>query len=105
MGPFWSGKEERGMYRRFGKRLLDIVVALVALVALAPVIAVVALMVRRRLGTPVIFAQLRLGLHGVPFAVRKFRTMTDARDAAGDLLPDEARLTRFGAFLRATSLD
>jgi sugar transferase EpsL len=93
------------MYRRYGKRLLDFVVALVALVALFPVFAVVALLVRRNLGTPVIFAQQRLGRDGVPFAVYKFRTMTDARDAAGRLLPDVERLTDFGAFLRATSLD
>jgi lipopolysaccharide/colanic/teichoic acid biosynthesis glycosyltransferase len=93
------------MYRRFGKRLLDLAIAAVALVALAPVMAVVALLVRLRLGAPVIFAQPRLGLDGRPFSVRKFRTMTDVRDAAGNLLPDAERLPRFGAFLRATSLD
>jgi lipopolysaccharide/colanic/teichoic acid biosynthesis glycosyltransferase len=93
------------MYRRCGKRLLDIAVAAVALIALAPLIALVALLVRRWLGAPVIFAQQRLGLDGRPFAVRKFRTMTDARDAAGSLLPDAERLTSFGIFLRATSLD
>ena len=93
------------MYQRCGKRLLDIAVAAVALIALAPLIALVALLVRRRLGAPVIFAQQRLGLDGRPFAVRKFRTMTDARDVAGNLLPDAERLTSFGIFLRATSLD
>jgi sugar transferase EpsL len=93
------------MYRRCGKRLLDVVAALAALAALSPAFAVVALLVRRRLGSPVIFAQRRLGRDGVPFAVYKFRTMTDARDAEGNLLPDAERLTRFGALLRATSLD
>jgi lipopolysaccharide/colanic/teichoic acid biosynthesis glycosyltransferase len=93
------------MYRRCGKRLLDLVLASLALMLLAPVLAVVALLVRRRLGAPVLFTQERLGLDGKPFAVRKFRTMTDARDATGNLLPDAARLTPFGAWLRATSLD
>jgi sugar transferase EpsL len=93
------------MYRRCGKRLLDLVVASLALIAFAPVLVVVALLVRRRLGAPVTFRQERLGLHGKSFAVRKFRTMTDARDGAGNLLSDAERLTPFGAWLRATSLD
>ena len=93
------------MYRRYGKRLLDLVIASVALVLLAPVLAVVALVVRWRIGSPVLFRQRRLGRHGAPFTVRKFRTMTDARDTAGALRPDAERLTRCGALLRATSLD
>jgi sugar transferase EpsL len=93
------------MYQRYGKRLLDISAASVALVVFAPLLAAVALLVRLRLGAPVIFTQRRLGLNGSPFLVRKFRTMTDAHDAAGNLLPDAQRLTRFGAWLRATSLD
>jgi len=93
------------MYRRFGKRLLDVVLATAALVALSPVLAVVALLVRRSLGSPVLFRQRRLGRGGVPFGVAKFRTMTDGRDAAGALLPDGERIPRFGRLLRSTSLD
>ena len=72
---------------------------------LAPVIVVVAVLVRTRLGSPVLFSQVRPGKSGRPFRMVKFRTMTDARDATGQLLPDDVRLTRFGRFLRSTSLD
>lgn len=75
------------------------------LVCFSPIILVVAFLVRRRLGTPVLFRQIRPGLHGVPFQMMKFRTMTDERDADGDLLPDAKRLTAFGKWLRSTSLD
>lgn len=91
------------MYR--GKRALDLLIALPALVLLSPVIGAVALLVRRKLGAPVLFRQVRPGLHGQPFALYKFRTMTDARDAQGALLPAAARLTPFGRLLRKTSLD
>lgn len=87
------------------KRLLDIMLASFGIVALAPVIAIVAMCIRRRLGAPVIFSQIRPGLHGRPFKMVKFRTMLDALDAEGNPLPDEVRLTRFGRLLRATSLD
>ena len=87
------------------KRLLDLALALPALVLLAPVIAVTALVVARRLGSPVLFRQQRPGFRGRPFTVFKFRTMTDARDAGGNLLPDIERLTPTGRFLRRTSLD
>jgi len=87
------------------KRLIDIVVALAALVLLSPVLLVVALLVRIRLGAPVFFRQARPGLHGRIFLIRKFRTMTEARDAHGRLRSDGERLTRFGRALRATSLD
>lgn len=93
------------MYRRFGKRLLDIGLALAALVALLPVAIVVAVLVRTRLGAPVLFSQMRPGRDGQPFRMMKFRTMTDARDHRGDLLPDAVRLTPFGRFLRSSSLD
>jgi sugar transferase EpsL len=93
------------VYRRFGKRLLDLVLAGTALVALSPLMIVLAILVRTRLGSPVLFAQVRPGKHGRPFRMIKFRTMTDGRDADGQLLPDEARLTGFGRFLRSTSLD
>lgn len=87
------------------KRALDLAVAVPALVALSPVLAVIALAVRIALGRPVLFRQPRPGLHGQPFVIRKFRTMTDRRDSTGRLLPDVERLTRFGRFLRQTSLD
>lgn len=87
------------------KRLLDLALALPALVLLAPVIAVTALVVARRLGSPVLFRQQRPGLLGRPFTVFKFRTMTDARDADGKLLSDRERLTLLGRVLRKASLD
>jgi sugar transferase EpsL len=77
----------------------------IAIVVLSPAIALLALFVRRKLGSPVFFRQLRPGLHGKPFMLVKFRTMTDARDAQGNLLPDAERLTGFGKMLRSTSLD
>jgi len=80
-------------------------VALAALIALAPLLAVLVVLVRVKLGGPVLFRQERPGLNGKPFTLLKFRTMTDARDAEGNLLPDEQRLTRFGQILRSTSLD
>jgi len=87
------------------KRAFDVVVASAALVVLAPVLAVVALLVRIRLGSPVLFRQDRAGLDGLTFTLTKFRTMTDERGPDGELLPDEDRLTPFGALLRSTSLD
>ena len=94
-----------GLYRRFGKRLFDLSVTVPALVVGAPAIAALAFLVRQQLGAPVLFRQLRPGLHDEPFLLLKFRTMTDARDAAGKLLPDADRLTPFGRFLRRASLD
>ena len=87
------------------KRAFDVAAAAVGLVVLSPVLAGVALAVRLRLGAPVLFRQERPGLHGRPFIMLKFRTMTDARDAAGRLLPDAERLTPLGRLLRSTSLD
>lgn len=87
------------------KRAFDLVVALMALLLLAPVIAGVALLVRLRLGRPVLFSQPRPGRHGRPFRMYKFRSMNSACDAQGVLLPDAQRLTRFGLWLRASSLD
>ncbi len=87
------------------KRLLDLVIASLGLVILAPFMLVVGALVRFLLGAPVIFRQLRPGYKEIPFYLYKFRTMTDARDAAGALLPDSQRLTGFGRFLRALSLD
>ena len=87
------------------KRLFDIAAAACALLVLALPLLVVVWMVRRKLGSPVFFTQVRPGLHGKPFEMVKFRTMTDARGPDGELLPDAVRLTPFGRFLRATSLD
>jgi len=87
------------------KRAFDVVVAVTALVVLAPFLAVIALMIRTRMGSPVLFRQVRPGLHGEPFTMLKFRTMTDRRDPRGELLPDAERLTGLGQFLRRTSLD
>jgi lipopolysaccharide/colanic/teichoic acid biosynthesis glycosyltransferase len=93
------------IYRKFGKRLVDLVLVIPALVVLSPVLGAVALLVRIKLGQPILFRQLRPGLNGNPFTIYKFRTMTDACDAAGNLLPDSSRLIPFGRFLRSTSLD
>ena len=87
------------------KRLFDFLVALLALVLLALPLLLLALLVRRKLGSPVLFRQVRPGLRGQPFEMVKFRTMTDARGADGALLPDAVRLTPFGRFLRVSSLD
>ena len=92
-------------YRRWGKRILDIILAGSGLIILSPLIAFLALVIRITMGSPVIFRQKRPGLHGKPFTLYKFRTMTNARDEQGNLLPDEQRLTRLGRFLRKTSLD
>lgn len=93
------------LYRRHTKRLLDLALTLPALTLLSPLLAAIALAVRLRLGAPVLFRQQRPGLHGEPFTLLKFRTMTGARDAAGNLLPDAERVTPLGRFLRRTSLD
>jgi lipopolysaccharide/colanic/teichoic acid biosynthesis glycosyltransferase len=87
------------------KRLFDIVAAGAGLLLLSPMFLILAGLIRIKLGRPVFFHQTRPGLQGKPFRMIKFRTMTDARDAAGELLPDQARLTSFGRFLRASSLD
>jgi lipopolysaccharide/colanic/teichoic acid biosynthesis glycosyltransferase len=87
------------------KRLFDMVAVMLALLLLAPVLALIAWQVRRKMGTPVLFRQSRPGRHGVPFEMIKFRTMRDAQDASGKPLPDTERLTDFGRWLRATSLD
>lgn len=80
------------MYQRFGKRVLDLALTLPALLLLAPLLLLLAWLVRRRLGAPVLFRQQRPGRDGQPFTILKFRTMTDARDAQGHLLPDADRL-------------
>ena len=98
-------EHQAGLYEAYVKRLLDLVLSAVALLLLSPVILVVAILVRCNLGAPVIFCQERPGKDEEIFKLYKFRSMTDACDAYGQLLPDELRLTRFGRFLRSTSLD
>ena len=87
------------------KRLLDIIIASIALILLSPLYAFVAYKVKKNLGSPVLFRQVRPGLHGKPFEMIKFRTMRDALDAQGNPLPDSERLTPFGKMLRSSSLD
>jgi sugar transferase EpsL len=89
----------------FWKCFFDRVVAMLALIVLSPVLGILAVLVRLKLGSPILFRQQRPGLHGKPFTLVKFRTMTDKRDTQGNLLPDAERLTKFGKFLRASSLD
>lgn len=98
-------EHQAGLYEAYVKRLLDLVLSAVALLLLSPVILLVAILVRCNLGAPVIFCQERPGKDEEIFKLYKFRSMTDACDAYGELLPDELRLTRFGRFLRSTSLD
>ena len=93
------------MYRRFGKRFLDVALTTLSLPVVLPLLAGIAVLVRLSLGRPVFFCQRRPGLHGRPFTIYNYRTMTDARDIKGKLLPDEERLTSFGRLLRKTSLD
>ena len=93
------------IYRRFVKRFFDIVLSITAITLLSPVLIVLAILVRVKLGSPVLFRQKRPGYQGKIFGLMKFRTMTDERDEKGELLPDEARLTSFGKKLRSTSLD
>ena len=95
----------KSIYQNYIKRLLDFVLALLALIILSPVFLIVAILVRIKLGSPIIFKQERPGLHEKIFRMYKFRTMTDARDENGELLPDDVRLTKFGKILRSTSLD
>lgn len=93
------------MYARYIKRLLDFILSLIAVIILSPVLLIVALLVRTKLGSPVIFKQKRPGKDEKIFTLYKFRTMTDEKDEDGNLLPDDIRLTKFGKLLRSTSLD
>lgn len=93
------------MYRKYVKRLMDLFLSICALIVLSPVLLIVAVLVRVKLGSPVIFKQKRPGLNEKIFTLYKFRTMTDERDENKELLPDEVRLTGFGKFLRSTSFD
>ncbi|MCM8556640.1 sugar transferase [Sphingomicrobium sediminis] len=105
MSELQTEKRKAGLWQGGGKRVFDIVVSAIALVLFSPIILVVALLVALKLGRPVLFRQQRPGVDARPFEMIKFRTMRDAVDAEGKLLPDAERLTRFGSLLRKTSLD
>ena len=98
-------RHKAGFYEKYIKRLLDIVLSGCALIVLSPLLLVTAILVRVKLGSPVIFCQERPGKDEKIFKLHKFRSMSDARDETGELLPDEVRLGKFGRTLRATSLD
>lgn len=93
------------MYRKFIKRALDIILSLIAIIVLSPVYLVIAVVVRIQMGSPILFSQDRIGKDEKIFKLYKFRSMTNERDANGELLPEKDRLTKFGAALRSTSLD
>lgn len=93
------------MYKNFFKRFLDIIISLLGLIILSPIILIVAILVRIKLGSPIIFKQERPGKDEKIFKLYKFRSMSDKKDENGELLPDSERLTKFGKILRATSLD
>lgn len=99
------GNSKGGIYKRFIKRPMDFLLSLIAILVLSPVLLLVAILVRIKLGSPVLFKQKRPGLNGKIFMMYKFRTMTDERDENEELLPDSFRLTKFGRLLRSTSLD
>ena len=98
-------ERKKGVYEKYIKRPMDFVLSLLALIVLSPVLLVVAILVRMKLGSPVLFMQERPGKDEKIFKLYKFRTMTDERDENGNLLPDDVRLTKFGRLLRSTSLD
>ena len=98
-------KRKKGFYEKYIKVPQDVFLAAVALILLSPVLLIVAILIRMKLGSPVVFKQERAGKDGKPYYMYKFRSMSDQRDEHGELLPDEQRLTTFGKWLRATSLD
>ena len=95
----------QGIYARYIKRVFDCCVAFIAIILLSPVLLIISILVKIKLGSPVLFKQERAGFHEKPFFILKFRTMTNERNEKGELLPDEIRLTKFGKILRSTSLD
>ena len=100
-----SDNRKTGVYEKYFKRPLDIVCSGLALIILSPIIGIAAILVRKNLGSPVLFSQERPGKNEKIFRLYKFRTMNDATDSNGNLLPDTERLTKFGSFLRSTSID
>lgn len=102
---FRPSLQQGGLYRKYFKRPMDFILSLMAIVVLSPVLIIVGILVRVKLGSPVLFKQKRPGLNEKIFTMYKFRTMTDEKDENGELLPNRIRLTKFGRILRATSLD
>lgn len=102
---FRPSLQQGGLYRKYFKRPMDFILSLMAIVVLSPVLIIVGILVRVKLGSPVLFKQKRPGLNEKIFTMYKFRTMTDEKDENGELLPDSVRLTKFGRMLRSTSLD
>lgn len=100
-----EAKVNKSIYRRFLKRPMDFILSLMAIIFLSPVLIIVVVLVRFKLGSPILFKQERPGLNEKVFTMYKFRTMTDEKDENGELLPDSVRLTKFGRMLRSTSLD
>lgn len=98
-------EHKKGFYEKYTKRPQDFLCALLACIVLSPVMLLIAILVKIKIGSPVLFSQERPGLHGKIFKLYKFRTMTNEKDEKGELLPDEQRLTSFGKLLRSTSLD
>lgn len=96
---------KQGLYEKYFKRVLDIIISLLVIIFLSPVMLLLAILIKIRIGSPIIFKQERPGKGEVIFTMYKFRTMSDKRDESGDLLPDNQRLVPFGNFLRSTSLD
>ena len=98
-------KHKRGFYEKYIKVPQDVILSAIALIILSPSLLILAILIRTKLGSPIIFKQERAGKNGKPFYMYKFRSMSDARDENGNLLPDEQRLGKFGKLLRSTSLD
>lgn len=96
---------KRTFYDKYIKRIIDFLLSLIGIIIVSPVLLIVSIMVRTKLGSPILFKQERPGLNGKIFKMYKFRTMTNETDENGELLPDEVRLTKFGKFLRSSSLD
>lgn len=96
---------KKGLYEKYFKRLFDFSASLIAVILLCPLLLIVATLIRVKLGSPIIFKQERPGLHEKIFTLYKFRTMNDKKDERGSLLPDSKRITKFGKFLRSTSID
>jgi len=100
-----QNRDKGGLYRLYLKRPMDFILSLLAIIVLSPLFIVTGILVRNKLGSPILFKQNRPGLDEKIFTMYKFRTMTDQKDETGELLPDHIRLTKFGKMLRATSLD
>ncbi|OAK67629.1 sugar transferase [Lederbergia galactosidilytica] len=105
VNPLPQKSRQAGVYKHFVKRPMDFILSLLAIIIFSPILITVAILVKIKLGAPILFKQERPGLNEKIFKMYKFRTMTDEKDENGEFLPDSVRLTRFGKFLRSTSLD